>query len=208
MSLLRWFNRRSSPNSNESHSAGDRSGESGSHAPGAFRLEPLEPRVLLSGDSVAGLVVHQVLLQQDAHDAAADPSAIAQQSEAAENTQDISGIHPASDGTSSTASKVNVAWADGWQTSGSSGNAAADSSMAPVEDPANSTADATQLALAAAAEIFALTPQEAVSGGYSALVGGQQDAIVASVESLTKLPRGPPESAQATAAASPADTSA
>ncbi|MBK9021682.1 MAG: LEPR-XLL domain-containing protein [Sulfuritalea sp.] len=111
--MLRWFKNRSDSPSPEVDSGKSSADGSGLHSHGKFRLEPLEPRVLLSGDSIAVAIGYQALLNSGADDTGNPLTAIVETTKS--DTVSASTSADGSDETSvASGSKVSVAWSDSW----------------------------------------------------------------------------------------------
>ena len=107
--MLRWLKNRSNSPLPEADSGRSSSVETGLHRHGKFRLEPLEPRVLLSGDSIVVVIGNQVLMDAAAEEAGNSVTAIVE--EVNSDTGAESNLVDGSDGTAAgTGSKVSVAW--------------------------------------------------------------------------------------------------
>ena len=183
------------PESDRDKSAAD---DSSSRAHGKFRLEPLEPRVLLSGDSVVAVVAYQALLQAQTNDGSDGPTAIVEQLDDSTNSESRS----ADRGGNSTAANnagPTVSWPESWQVKAADkqesepDSAAAGGLDALVSRLENSDSADSQLIQLAAAQSD-IAPQNAgVSDTYSSPVEAGGEAIIAASLMLTPPATGPPE---------------
>ncbi|MBK8118794.1 MAG: LEPR-XLL domain-containing protein [Sulfuritalea sp.] len=80
--MLRWLKNLSRSPLPEAGSESSVPAEGNLHAHGKFRLEALEPRVLLSGDSMVAAVAYQALLDAEAKGASVGVTAIVEQLDA------------------------------------------------------------------------------------------------------------------------------
>ncbi len=114
--MLRWFKGRSRTAPEDAPQGTQSPGEAKPHAHGKFRLEPLEPRVLLSADPLAVAVIGQTLI-----DAASNPDSEAANAVVLQLDAGPSGDAAAAEGADlpgqATQENLSVAWPEGWQTS-------------------------------------------------------------------------------------------
>ena len=148
LALFDWLKKRSQARVAGSDPANVRSRDSDSQARGRFRLEPLEPRVLLSGDSIVAVIASQSVLQTEAGNG--DATAIIEQVDA--GAGDGSSGFSERNSTAVGAPNPSVAWTGSWVV-GAAEDANADEESAlsaSLEVVGAPTASVTQLAAAAA----------------------------------------------------------
>ena len=158
-----------------------------------YQLEPLEPRVLLSGDSLLIAAVAQQVLQdpQVTGSTANNPAVVHQ--------LDATSVHSsAADASAAGESSVSVAWGEGWQTTPESTAPDAADAVALTSAPAEESTDASQATSASqAVQLEAAATVVAVQGisnpdDDSSLGISSEDDQIASFSIVTQLPRAPP----------------
>ena len=210
LSLLRWIKNRLQSRSPESKLDKSAVGGTSSQAHGKFRLEPLEPRVLLSGDSVVAVVAYQALLQAQTNDGSAGPTAIVEQLDANTDTESFAADRGV-DVATSTNPDPSVAWPASWQnsTAAQQVSGAADQETNPrsmladgferlASDSSNTNSQGSQIAQVAPAETYAAPQNEPDSHGYSMPVNQADEAAIFGSATVTPPATGPPASDQAT----------
>jgi hypothetical protein len=171
------------------------------HSHGKFRLEPLEPRVLLSGDSIAVAIGYQTLLNSGADDAGNALTAIVETS----NSDTVSASTSA-DGSDQTAvvsgSKVSVAWSESWLASSRTDAESSPETRSGIDaesevlPPVIVQVDESQRAQFERVEANVAQQQKAEAEGGSANVSSNGDDQIFAVSSVVQLPRGPPSGDQ------------
>jgi hypothetical protein len=162
--------------SDEPRSARSGSSASGPQARGKYRLEPLEPRVLLSSDLLGIAVTAQTLQDPQADDGGITP--IVEQLDAGTDARSSVTTNDG-EAAASTPSDVSVAWPEGWQASAAD-NAVDDPVAAPAGDTetltqASATPDSsdTQAAQFLQAVMAIASQQNASSGTENSGAGGR-----------------------------------
>ena len=195
--MFGWLKKPSQASVAGSDPANGASRDSSSQARGRFRLEPLEPRVLLSGDSIIAVVALQTLQDAHANGAADAPAAIVEQLDAGPAAQ-FAAADRGQDPGAATGVKTSVAWPAGWQPSAASGakndaeTAVVGKQESQLEDAAtadSATPQATQLEQVKA-DVAAQDKSADANG--SAAVGMAGDDQVVTSPDTTQQPRGPP----------------
>jgi len=175
-----------------------------------FLLEPLEPRVLLSADSIVG-EVYRSLLDDEARGPGADFAVIVEEIDAATSAEitaaDGNGFGSAASETSPT-----VAWPEGWQagaledSAGTSDSASLDFPESGVPAPELVAAQAPAAALIEQAAGASTALRNSDSGDDSELSTIGLDDSFASIIPDSNLARGPPADASISAALLAADS--
>ena len=195
--MFGWLKNRSRTQKPEVGSGKSGSGEGTTQAHGKFRLEPLEPRVLLSGDSIVAVVAIQALQETQANSVADAPSAIVEQLDAGTENGGTSTDRGQDSGTASGA-KTSVAWPESWQ-AGAAGDAKDDTKSAlpgdqetPVASTSNIDSAGAQSAQVGQAEAIVAAQEKRAVANDSSVVGTAGDDQIVTVPTTTQQPRGPP----------------
>ncbi|MCC6474863.1 MAG: LEPR-XLL domain-containing protein, partial [Burkholderiales bacterium] len=198
MQLLRWFRNRSREGVPAPGSDAETSHASRAERQGKFRLETLEPRVLLSADSIVVSQVLRSLIDDQGNDGPGkDIAASIEQIDAATSAE-ISAVIRADSGGAQTPASPSVEWPASWRTD--SADAADSASEAPAIDPqglADSTPEIaadknSQAAVFERAGTRRVIPQSIGLESDSPLPLADSQGSFASVADTTPLPRGPP----------------
>ena len=204
--MFGWLKTRSQSQIPGSGTGKEASGESRSQAHRRFRLEPLEPRVLLSGDSIVVAVAYQALLDGEAKAAAAGVTAVVEQLDANTNT-DSSAADTGNNGSSAasnSSSDPSVAWPESWQPAAANSAKKSPDSVAvgatetQVPSPGNPLLASPQAARSEQVDAIAAVRQTSDSESDSSLVEQRDDNLVVTSPTETQLPRGPPGDDQST----------
>ncbi|HEU4646005.1 MAG TPA: LEPR-XLL domain-containing protein, partial [Burkholderiales bacterium] len=164
---------------------------------GKFLLEPLEPRVLLSADSILG-EVYRSLLDDEARAEGAEFAVIVQEIDAATSAE-ISAADGNGFGSAQEQIAPSVAWPEGWQTDPGE-QLAEEAEALPAAAQETSESEDLQAGLIAAAAIATSTPQNQPAGEDSSAVAGDEQDANSGIIPGTHLPRGPPANDQPSAA--------
>ena len=196
--MLSWLKNRLHSEPPEARASAVSSGEIKPQATGKFRLEALEPRVLLSGDTPFA-EVYRTLLSDEKDGANANTDAYIQQLDA-ETSAVIAAANGSDFGNSASPSSVNVAWSDGWQFGANTDTAnTQDASETDDSDAVASTAETengTEIALLEQAATPPASPENIEADDDSlSLVSSDQDVLLNDIPSA-ELPRGPPVNEQ------------
>ncbi len=210
--MLPWLKNRSRtdlPESDSGKSAQDggssHTHRNSSHTHGKFRLEPLEPRVLLSADSIIVAIGYQALMDAEAKEAGNSSTAIVEQADPDTGAESKSTDRSA--GTDATAGpKVSVAWSESWLT-GSATDSETDPEAAYISDVETQVLLSEKTA-SAQAQSVQLEQAEAVAAGqqkpdpdtHTSLVDTSDDDQIFVLSTVTELPRGPPGDEQGSSA--------
>ncbi len=195
--MLRWLKDRSDSKLPETDSRKSASADSNLHPPGRFRLEPLEPRVLLSADSIAVAIGYQTLLDAETKQHGDGTAVIAEDHNS--GTDAGSGLGTESDGSAVADSpKISVAWSDSWM-AGSPSDSEDDSESASVIDtetsllqPLFSESEDGQAAQLEQAAVIVAAQQKSDLESSSALVDTTDEDQIVALSTVAELPRGPP----------------
>jgi hypothetical protein len=167
------------------------------HSPSDFKLEQLEPRLLLSADSPLVAVVAKSLLENEAGANGASGDANVQQLDAATSAE-IAAVRGSDCGDAQAAAAPTVAWGKGWTAAASEDAVSVNDSavVATVETgvpDSNSGADpGPEAALVEqAAATSAKSKTRSDDGDSSAADSSDQDVVAGTVPG-SQLPRGPP----------------
>ena len=210
--MLRWFKARERGEAGASEVAdGARASNDARRASkGKFLLEPLEPRVLLSADSIFG-EVYRTLLEDEGQNTGAEFAVIVEEIDAATSAE-IAAADGADCGIAATDSGPTVDWPEGWQVG---------ALQDPTENPIRDLTHESEAAETTVATEDEEQPEASVleqAGAASAdpeLPLGEDDsqAVVASGDDPlsgtvtdSELPRGPPVASQISSALLSADS--
>ena len=195
--LLRWLRNLYLAEPRIAGSGSVASGVQRTHTQGAFKLEALEPRILLSGDSLIASEIQRTLIEDEAMGAGARVEAVIENIDAATKAE-IASVGADNCGGAQAQLGVSVAWSESWQVkvSGESSTApdCADFDEADAGSPVAYSAavgERETLLQEQAAERSAALETSEVDGDASRAVGEDQDTV-ASVIPVSELPRGPP----------------
>ena len=196
--LLPWLKSRLRPQLPESDS-GKSAPEEGSVRPhGKFRLEPLEPRVLLSADSIIVAIGYQALMDAEAKEAGNSSTAIVEAVDADTDAESTS-TDPSTGTESATGPKVSVEWSESWL-AGSATDSETDPDLALSTDvepqvllsETSGSADDQSAQFEQAAAVAA-GQQNSDPDTDSSLAGTSGDDQIVPLTTVTELPRGPPD---------------
>src|SRR5688572_24800208 len=146
--LLRWLKDRGQVRPREAGPAVAGPGDARSSSHGKFLLEPLEPRVLLSADSILG-EVYRSLLDDEAQGPGRDYAVIVEEIDAATSAE-IAAADGEEFGGAASENSPKVTWPESWQAGAADDSA--DDSQAAADDASDSTLPAEVTASAAAAD--------------------------------------------------------
>ncbi len=204
-SLLRWLKNRSHSEVSEADTKRGSSEVHGLHAHGKFRLEPLEPRVLLSGDSIVVAIGYQALMDAEAKEAGNAVTAIVEELRSDARTE--SSLTDGGDRAVATdGSKVSVAWSESWLTGAATDSKndpkpasaiEAETTVLSSVDPDSGDAQSAQFEQA---EAVVAKQQNSDSETDSSVVDTSDDDQIVALSTVTELPRGPPGDDQASSA--------
>jgi len=193
---LGWLKRREQAVPPDAEVGGRAQNDARPHSKGKYLLEPLEPRVLLSADSILG-EVYRTLLDDEGRGPGAEFAVIVEEIDAATSAEITAAD---GDGYGSAASEfdASVAWPESWETEVADGSTQ-DPDSAFLEDleasvPETSSADdqTPEAALYDVAGATSTAPEDSASQDDSSLVSAGDDDPVASTIPVSELPRGPP----------------
>ncbi|MFH1044601.1 MAG: LEPR-XLL domain-containing protein, partial [Pseudomonadota bacterium] len=202
--MLRWLRNRLHAEPLDVRVGGGVSGEGKAHAHGKFRLEPLEPRVLLSGDTPLVSEVYRSLLEDEANGVSAAGNVNVEQIDAATSAQ----ITAAGGGDCCGAQAEtipSVAWPESWQPT-AAGESASSADPAAIDDlraglPAPEIADEQSSAIALFDRATATSGAPEDPDADDSLLGASSDQdFFASTIPVSELPRGPPGDDQTSSA--------
>ena len=175
------------------------------HTHGKFRLEPLEPRVLLSGDSIAVAIGYQTLLNSGADDAG-NPATVVVESVNSDAASETTSTGRSDETDVVSGAKVSVAWSESWLAS-SLANAENSPESAPAIEAESevlpsvvSDSSDSRGAQFERVETNVAEQQKAEVEGSSANGGSNGDDQIHPVFSVVQLPRGPPGGDQSSSA--------
>ena len=198
-----WLKDRGQSRPRDAEPVSPGSGAARSHAHGKFLLEPLEPRVLLSADSILSEVYRQ-LQDDEAQGPGRDFAVIIQEIDAATSAQ-IAAADGENFGSAASESGPKVAWPQGWQADDSQ-DASDEQPDAAVPAAEIAPAAAPEAALFAALTAASAAPENSDSGDGSSLAAGGDDQPFASFIAAAHLARGPPADGSISAALVAADS--
>jgi len=164
---------------------------------GKFLLEPLEPRVLLSADSILG-EVYRSLVDDEARSIGAEFAVIVQEIDAATSAE-ISAVDGNGFGSAQAQTAPSVAWPEGWQTDPEE-QTADDAEALPAVAPETTNAEDLQAAQFAAAAVTSTATENQRAGDDSTPAGSDDQDANSGIIPGTHLPRGPPANDQPSAA--------
>jgi Ca2+-binding RTX toxin-like protein len=202
--LLRWLKNRTHAGPSDVRSGDGISGDHKPSSPAKFRLEQLEPRVLLSGDTPLVAEVYRSLVDDKNDVGGAEYEATILQLDAATSAE-IAASSGADFGAAQNQITANVVWPEGWQSAAAEDKVEDNISAAATLDVAAAAADNTDVQ---SAEVVMLqqaatttdTPKniDAADDNSSAALANQD--YLASTVPVTELPTGPPADGQITSA--------
>ena len=146
---------------------------------GKFILEPLEPRVLLSADSILG-EVYRSLIADEAERDGSQFAVIVEEIDAATSAE-IAAADGQYSGSAASESAPQVTWGEGWED---------DQDSAAL--PAETVEPAAEVAVVGAAAVIVSTPEIPAAGTESSLAPDGQDAIFTNSQTDSANARAPP----------------
>ena len=192
--LFDWLKGRSATHTAKNRSEASLPGGASAHATRAFRLEPLEPRVLLSADAIAVALSHQLVENTQPSDQANEVVAIVEQISTRQN------LDAAGSTAGQSTSAPSVQWAQSWQISQTiSSKTEPASPVATTETASTGSVVSSQTTAPSASSSQSNASPYLADTQNSETVplfaeGG--NAAVSSTPSETQQPRGPPADGQ------------